>query len=197
MAIRTATTNRTVKHDCTECIVDIIAYTWDVIKYILVYCGIYLNLYTCVHINRNMIIRGSIIRFTEININQSSELKSYKQDIRFTKLLIYYWSSKYTDKDFDTFIYMIKRHIGSLMDASFTLVLNITLPQYKHASGDINRQIHNVCVDVNLSKHTVSVKHMSNNSVLCVHDIEDSYGFDLFDILDFAIGRSICPSILS
>ena len=206
----------------TECIVDIIAYTWDLIKYILVYCGIYLNLYTCVHINRDMIIRGSIIRFKEINIHQrvnsptpslytssikTSSMKTSpytssmkKQNTRFMKLLIYYWSSKYTDKDFDTFIRIVNQHLGCLSDVSFTLVLNISNKKTANQLRLYDRESYksyNVNINIDLSNRIVNVKHITKNLLVCVHNIDDSYGFDLLDILDFAIGRSVCPLIPS
>ena len=201
----------------TECIVDIIAYTWDLIKYILVYCGIYLNLYTCVHINRDMSIRGSIIRFKEINIHQrinsptsslyTSSMKTspytssmIKQNARFMKLLIYYWSSKYTDKDFDTFIRIVNQHLSCLSDVSFTLVLNISNKKTVNQLRLYDRESYksyNVNINIDLSNRIVSVKHITKNLLVCVHNIDDSYGFDLLDILDFAIGRSVCPLIPS
>ena len=201
----------------TECIVDIIAYTWDLIKYILVYCGIYLNLYTCVHINRDMSIRGSIIRFKEINIHQrinsptsslyTSSMKTspytssmIKQNARFMKLLIYYWSSKYTDKDFDTFIRIVNQHLSCLSDVSFTLVLNISNKKTVNQLRLYDRESYksyNVNINIDLSNRIVNVKHITKNLLVCVHNIDDSYGFDLLDILDFAIGRSVCPLIPS
>ena len=209
--------NTPIKQDCTECIVDIIAYTWDLIKYILVYCGIYLNLYTCVHINRDMSIRGSIIRFKEINIHQrinsptsslyTSSMKTspytssmIKQNARFMKLLIYYWSSKYTDKDFDTFIRIVNQHLGCLSDVSFTLVLNISNKKTVNQLRLYDRESYksyNVNINIDLSNRIVNVKHITKNLLVCVHNIDDSYGFDLLDILDFAIGRSVCPLIPS
>ena len=164
-----------------ECVVDIIAYIWNLIKYLIVYCGIYINLCPCMNVKRQMNLRGKTIVFKKVNIHQPVNLKY--QNIQFMKLLIYYWSSKYIDKDFNTFICLLNRYIPGLSQSSFTLFLNI------------EHHRHDMQLNIDLLNHTVQVVHISNQLLICKHTIEDSYGFDLLDILDFVIGRSKCPLI--
>jgi len=164
-----------------ECIVDIIAYIWNLIKYLIVYCGIYLNLCPCMNVHLKMNLRGKTIVFKKVNIHQDLNLKH--KNIQFMKLLIYYWSSKYIDKDFDTFICLLNRYIFGLSELSFTVFLNI------------EHHRHDMQLNIDLLNHTVNVVHISDKLLICKHTIDDSYGFDLLDILDFAIGRSKCPLI--
>ncbi len=169
----------------TEYFIDIIAYIWDIIKYIIVYCGIYLNLFKCVNMKNTMIIRRQTITIKSIKMYGRTE----EQKMQFMKLLIYYWSSKYLDKDFDTFIRIFDRHIKNIPNSKFTAIINISQQKY------------DMRINVNLTDRTVNVSHIKFNDVdpsnieICTHVIEDSYGFDLIDILDFAVGRSICPLI--
>ena len=163
----------------TEYWVDIVAYIWDIFKLIIVYFGIYINLCPCMNMKRQMNLRRKMIIFKKVNIHQHVNLKH--QNTRFIKLLIYYWSSKYIDKDFDTFIRLLKQYIPELSKSSFTLFLNI---EYHR---------HDIQLNIDLLNHTVNVVHISNQLLICKHIIDDSYGFDLLDILDFAIGRFQCP----
>lgn len=161
--------------------VDIIAYLWDIFKYLIVYVGIYINLCPCMNVKRQMNLRGKPIIFKKVNIHQHIHLKH--KHIQFMKLLIYYWSSKYIDKDFDTFICLLDKYISELSKSSFTLFLNI------------EHHRHDMQLNIDLINRTVQVVHISNQLLICTHTIDDSYGFDLLDILDFAIGRSKCPLI--
>jgi hypothetical protein len=169
---------------CTsEYWVDILAYMWDLFKFIIVYFGIYINLCPCMNVYKKMNLRGKTIVFKHINIIQYENINNLKnKNIQFMKLLIYFWSSKYTDKDFNTFIKLLNRHIPGLSNTSFTLIINIS------------QQRHDIRINVDLRNCTVNTNHITDKLLVCTHEIEDSYGFDLIDILDFAIGRDVCDN---
>ena len=186
---------------CVEYLIDALACTWDLIKRIIVYCGIYISLFSCININRTINIRGHLVRVISVDTSKQVD------PIQFMKLLVYYWSSKYLDKDFDTFNRLLKQHMKNIQYFSVTVSVDRILP-----SGNV-KQIaidNRVEINVSLLERTVDVMHRhhdyldSSNSetcnadsphsknIICRHVIEDSYGFDLIDILDFAVGRSKC-----
>ena len=167
---------------CTEYLIDVLAHTWDLAKRIIVYCGIYYTLFPCMGVNRSLITRGHLVRF--ISVDTSGLIDS----VQFMKILTYYWSSKYIDKDFYTFKRLLKQHIN-IIPSHFSVIVYVDqLPSNNKMS--IGKYIE---INVSISEHTVNVTHrVDPKNTICQHEIEDSYGFDLIDILDFAIGRSKC-----
>jgi hypothetical protein len=167
---------------CTEYLIDVLAYTWDLIKRIIIYCGIYITLLSCN--NKPINIRGNLVDIKSVIIDNCDNKP-------FMRLLVYFWSSKYLDKDFDTFIRLLRQHLKNIPSYQFKVMLNIS--RLCPVSGEImyNNYAH---IDVDLIARTVSVVHTQiPEGKTCIHEIEDTYGFDLIDILDFAIGRSKCP----
>ena len=146
-------------------------------------------------------ILGHLVRVISVD--------TYKQvdPIQFMKLLVYYWSSKYLDKDFDTFNRLLKQHMKNIQYFTVTVSVNRILPSGNLKQIAIDNRVE---INVSLLERTVDVVHRHHDSldssnsetcnadsphsknIICRHVIEDSYGFDLIDILDFAVGRSKC-----